>query len=75
MGSPADWSASLYTALAILHQIVDGLEGALITEVRLTPVNLGKASTYLEAEVVGNINGLLSLEPVYADTIGSGGWI
>ncbi len=45
----------------------------LITEIRLTPVDLGTASAYLEAEVVGNINGLLTLEPAYADTIGSGG--
>jgi hypothetical protein len=45
----------------------------LITEVRLTPVGSGQSSAHLEAEVLGNINGLLSLEPAYADTFGSGG--
>ncbi len=45
----------------------------LISEVRLIPVGLERPDAYLEAEVIGNVNGLLSLQPALADTIGGGG--
>lgn len=47
----------------------------LISEVRLIPVGLERPDAYLEAEVIGNVNGLLSLQPALADTIGGGGRI
>lgn len=47
----------------------------LISEIRLIPIGLGEPWAYLEAEVVGNVSGLLSLQPALADTIGSGGRI
>ena len=48
----------------------------VVSEVRLIPaVGLGEPWAYLEGEVVGNLSGLLDLQPALGDTTGSGGRI
>ncbi len=39
----------------------------VISEVRLVPVGLGESWAHLEGEVVGNLSGLLSLQPALGD--------